>query len=70
LNQEIVQVLGYVGRGLLGDIGRVVRVVQVIGRGLLGDVERDVLVTRVSGQPSYVCTKFGPFSESIAEIVQ
>jgi len=34
LNQEIVQVLGDVRHGLLGDVGRVVRVVQIIGRGL------------------------------------
>jgi len=34
LNQEIVQILGGIGRTLLGDVGRVVCVVQVIGRGL------------------------------------
>ena len=45
LNQEIVQVLRDVGRGLLGDVGRVV---QVIGCGLLGEIGCGVRVTRVS----------------------
>ena len=45
LNQEIIPVLGDVGRGFLGDVGCVVCVVHVVERDLLGDVGCGVRVT-------------------------